>query len=116
MACRPISCESGNDAGSNDAATTSRSDTLRSVPAMVNVPAAKAMSSTPASISSAAMRRPRSTIASAASVTPMPATVAVREPPEPLPGPTTSLSPCSTCTESNGTPSRSEATWANVVS
>ena len=55
-------------------------------------------------------------MASAASVTPMLATVAVREPPEPLPGPTMSLSPWSTCTESNGTPSRSEATCANVVS
>ena len=74
--CKPISFDSGNDAGSNDAATTSRSETPRSVPAMVNVPPAKATSSALASISSAAIRLPRSTIASAASVTPMLATVA----------------------------------------
>jgi hypothetical protein len=45
-----------------------------------------------------------------------PPTVSAPEPPFPLPAPSASVSPDSTCTREGGTPSRSATIWVKAVS
>ena len=96
-------------------AATSNSPTPRSVPATVKRPPAYITSAAAASSIRAARARPSSTSFCALTTTAPPPTRADREPWEPAPRTTRSVSPKTTSTQSNGTPSVSAAICENTV-
>ena len=88
----------------------------RSVPATRNSPSANSMSSTAASSTWPAIRRPRAITASLASRMAPPVAIAEREPPDPpAPSLISSESCCTMRIRSNGTPSVPLSTWAKGV-
>src|SRR5215467_7732297 len=96
--------------------TTPPQSTDLSVPATVNLPSLNTMSPSAASSRwEATFLALASTLSSALTIADIP-TAPEREPYVPIPNCTLSVSPCTIETFSNGMPSRSETSCANVVS
>ena len=93
LRARPGSAPGGRLRGSHAAAAISESGSVRSVPAILKMPASNSTSASAASSMCAAMVRALATIFSVASMTAEPPSVAEREPPVPSPIATRLVSP-----------------------
>ena len=106
---------SGSFGPSRSVCASSMMPMPRSVPAMLKRPRSNSMSAAAASSTWAAICRPCSMQSALASTIAAPDAIMLFEPPVPPPAISWSLSPCSSRTGSNGTPSRSHSTCANGV-